>query len=144
MNTCKEKSLEKANNPRTLILKTGNLKIFIIFGPPNDRSGASLTLSSALGTLFLLLGCLTQSWYEGLCLALLYLCYAMCGGDSWEAYSFVKGDGAPLDLRERWSWEGRTMRSGGRKNFGQEVLKKNKFLSREIYTHREFSSLQKK
>lgn len=35
--------------------------------------GVPLTLLSALGTLFLLLACFTQLWYESLCLVLLYL-----------------------------------------------------------------------
>lgn len=40
---------------------------------PNSESGVSLTLLPALRTLFLLLSCIVQPWYEGLCLVLLYL-----------------------------------------------------------------------
>lgn len=36
-------------------------------------AGVSLTLLPAPGTLFLLLGCLVQLWYEGFCLVLLNL-----------------------------------------------------------------------
>ena len=42
-------------------------------GLPTVGVEESLTLSHALGTLFLLLGYLVQPWYEGLCLVLLYL-----------------------------------------------------------------------
>jgi hypothetical protein len=36
-------------------------------------AGGPLTLLSALGTLFLLIGCFVQLQYEGFCLVLLYL-----------------------------------------------------------------------
>lgn len=75
----------------------------------------SLTLFPALKTLFLLLGCLVQPLYEGLCLVVVYrilLCLVVV---SLGACSLLKGNRGRMDL----VGDGR---SGGRGKYYQDEL----------------------
>lgn len=59
----------------------------------------------ALGTLFLLLGCLVQAWYEGFLLYLTAFCSAVFGWDFLEACPFLKRKLRGVDMEERWDGE---------------------------------------
>lgn len=61
-------------------------------------------LSSALGTLLLLMGCLT-SFDMRVCVSRLVSCRAMFSRCSREACHFLKGNGGGVDLLKRRGWE---------------------------------------
>lgn len=92
------------------------------------RVGVSLTLSPAFGTLFLLLGCLVQFWYEGLCLVFLWL-VMLCSSDVlgrpvlfWRETSSRSGEWGRRELRVE----------GGKAVVRMFHVKKIKNKSREI------------
>lgn len=75
-------------------------------GTSNSGNVGCLTLVPALGALFFLLACLAWPCYDGLCLVLLYLFYAMFAGYPQETCSFLKGNEEGVDLGERGSGVG--------------------------------------
>jgi hypothetical protein len=63
--------------------------------------GVSLTLFPVPVTLFLVLGCLVQSQYEGFYLVLLYHVLSCQGVISWMTVLFSRGNQGKVDLGER-------------------------------------------
>lgn len=99
--------------------------------------GVSLTPLSALGTLFLPLGCYIQPWYEGLRPALLYLvrsCSVDIPGKPARHPPLLKGSRGGVDLGERRGGRG-TGRSGQRRKLqsGCNVWEENKRKKRFSY-----------
>lgn len=90
------------------------------YGTPNSRSRAVSDFSLALGTTFLLLGCLTYPCYEGLCqVYCILLCHVLL--ISLRVLLFFEGK---LQRSGLWGGvKGEIGRSGGRKNCGQDILR---------------------
>lgn len=86
------------------------------------KVGVSLTLLPVLGTLSLLLGCLIQPWYEGLCLDLFYRVMSIPHYFPWDSYTSLRGNEKSKDLGGRRSGGGATGRSGGRGGLDGNVL----------------------
>lgn len=80
-------------------IMAASLEFFVGF--PNIGAGEALTLLPALGTLFLLLGCLVQLRYEDLPQILLY--YVVVGCCLLEACLFLSGNEGESILEERGS-----------------------------------------